>query len=129
MDLDARVRAYVSKMRPGAEIDARGVARAIGGADELGADHALQRAAKAGLAVTEDGRWYGPARGSGSAGSSRAHATKNVLTERWAVRFPDGSFVSRDRDYYGIGSRARSRRARSTRGARETSPARSCRPA
>lgn len=101
MDLDARVRAYVSKMRPGAEIDARGIARAIGGADELGADYALQRAVKAGLAVTADGRWFGPSRG-----PSRAHATKNVLTERWAVRFPDGSFASRDRDYYGIGSRA-----------------------
>jgi hypothetical protein len=62
MRLDARVRAYLGKMRPGQEIDARGIARAIGGGvDPLEADYALERAEKAGLAVTSDGRWFGPA--------------------------------------------------------------------
>lgn len=64
MSLDARVRAYLSNMRPGAEIDARGIARALGGGiDPLEADYALKRAQKAGLAVTSDGRWFGPAVG------------------------------------------------------------------
>jgi hypothetical protein len=64
MNLDARVRAYLSNMRPGAEIDARGIARALrGGVDPLEADYALERAQKAGLAVTEDGKWFGPAVG------------------------------------------------------------------
>jgi hypothetical protein len=63
--LDARVRAYLGKMRPGQEIDARGIARALGGGtDPLEADYALERAEKAGLAVTDDGRWFGPARAS-----------------------------------------------------------------
>lgn len=61
MDLDARVRAYLSKMRPGNEVDARGIARALGGVDPLEADYALERAQRAGLAVTRDGRWFGPA--------------------------------------------------------------------
>jgi hypothetical protein len=61
--LDARVRAYLGKMRPGQEIDARGIARAIGGVDPLEADYALERAEKAGLAVTSDGRWFSPAGG------------------------------------------------------------------
>jgi hypothetical protein len=59
MNLDARVRAYLSNMQPGAEIDARGIARALGSGD-LEADYALERAARAGLAVTSDGRWFGP---------------------------------------------------------------------
>ncbi len=67
LNLDARVRAHLSGMHPGQEIDARGVARALGGGiDPLEADYALERAAKAGLAVTEDGRWFGPAGHSGS---------------------------------------------------------------
>ena len=70
MSLDARVRAYLSNMRPGQEIDARGVARALGGGiDPLEADYALERAQKAGLAVTDDGRWFGPA----SPARGRAH--------------------------------------------------------
>lgn len=60
MDIDARVRAHLSNMLPGKEIDARGIARALG-VDALGADYALERAAKSGYAVTSDGRWYGPA--------------------------------------------------------------------
>jgi hypothetical protein len=62
MDLDARVRAYLSNMRSGTEIDGYGMARALK-VDPLGADYALERAEKAGLAVTEDGKWFGPARG------------------------------------------------------------------
>lgn len=62
MSLDARVRDYLSSMQPGAEIDARGIARALGGVDPLGADYALERAEKQGLAVTSDGRWFGPAK-------------------------------------------------------------------
>ena len=58
--LDAQVRTYLSHMRPGSEIDARGIARALGGVDPLGAGYALERAEKAGLAVTSDGRWFGP---------------------------------------------------------------------
>lgn len=72
MDLDLRVRTYLSKMRPGNEIDARGIARALGGVDPLEADYALERAEKAGLAVTDDGRWFGPPR----AGSRVSHATR-----------------------------------------------------
>jgi hypothetical protein len=71
MNLDAKVRAYLSKMQPDSEIDARGIARALGGVDPLEADYALERAEKAGLAVTSDGRWFGPARG-----STHHHATK-----------------------------------------------------
>jgi Family of unknown function (DUF6496) len=67
MNLDARVRAYLGTMRPGQEIDARGMARALGGVDPLEADYALERAEKAGFAVTSDGRWFGPAK-------RRAHA-------------------------------------------------------
>ena len=76
MSLDARVRAHLSKMRPGAEIDARGIARALGGVNPLEADYALERAQKAGVAVTSDGRWYGP-RG-GSRGGSSSHARKKT---------------------------------------------------
>lgn len=61
MSIDSRVRAYLSNMKAGSEIDARGMARALGGVDPLEADYALERAAKAGLAVSSDGRWFGPA--------------------------------------------------------------------
>lgn len=60
MSLDARVRAHLSKMAPGREIDAAGMARALGGADPLGVAYALERAEEAGDAVSSDGRWYGP---------------------------------------------------------------------
>lgn len=60
MSLEARVRAYLSNMRPDQEIDARGIARALGGVDPLAADYALERAAKDGFAITSDGRWFGP---------------------------------------------------------------------
>lgn len=62
MSLDARIRAYLGNMQPGTEIDARGIARALGGVDPLEADYALERAERAGLAVTSDGRWFGPAK-------------------------------------------------------------------
>jgi uncharacterized protein DUF6496 len=71
MSTDARVRAYLSKMRPGQEIDAQGLARALGGIDPIAVDYALLRAEKLGLAVTQDWRWFGPA---GKA--TRHHATK-----------------------------------------------------
>ena len=60
MSLDTRVRAYLSDMQPGTEVDARGIARALGGVDPLEADYALERAERAGLASTGDGRWFGP---------------------------------------------------------------------
>jgi hypothetical protein len=60
MSLDMRVRGYLSNMQPGTEIDARGIARALGGVDPLEADYALERAEREGLASTGDGRWFGP---------------------------------------------------------------------
>jgi hypothetical protein len=60
ISLDVQVRSYLSKMRPGQEIDARGIARALGGVDPLEADYALERAEKAGFAITSDGRWFAP---------------------------------------------------------------------
>lgn len=60
MNTDARVRVYLGNMQPGQEIDARGISRAIG-VSAIEADYALERAAKAGHAVTSDGRWFGPA--------------------------------------------------------------------
>jgi hypothetical protein len=86
MDLDARVRAYLGKMRPGEEVDARGIARAIGGVDPLAADYALERAQRAGLAVTSDGRWFGPA---GRTAHSRMLRSPVVHVER--VRMPSGA--------------------------------------
>lgn len=83
MDLDSRVQAYLSRMRPGTEIDARGMARALGGVDPLGADYALERAQKAGLAVTDDGRWFGPA--TRTAHSTRA--TKEDIERGYSCSF------------------------------------------
>jgi hypothetical protein len=65
------VDAYLSNMRPGAEIDARGLARAIGGVDPIATEYALEDAERRGLAVTDDGRWFGPAARGGT-----AHARK-----------------------------------------------------
>ena len=73
--LDARVRAYLSNMRPGDEIDARDIARALGGIAPLEADYALERAQKAGLAVTSDGKWFGPSVGKAAHAS---HAKKKT---------------------------------------------------
>jgi hypothetical protein len=70
LSIDDLVRAYLSKMRPGTEIDARGIARAIGGVDPIAAEYALESAEQAGLAATTDGRWYGPGR------SAVHHATR-----------------------------------------------------
>ena len=67
MSLDARVRAHLSNMRPGAEIDARGMARALRGVDPLEVDYALERAQRAGVAVSDDGKWFGPRAGSSHA--------------------------------------------------------------
>ena len=58
---DTRVRVYLSNMQPGTKVDARGLARALGGMDPLEADYALERAQKEGLASTSDGKWFGPA--------------------------------------------------------------------
>jgi len=71
MSLDARVRAYLSNMRPGTEIDGWGVTRALK-IEPIAASHALERAEKAGLAVTSDGRWFGPA----SSAHGRSHHSK-----------------------------------------------------
>jgi hypothetical protein len=60
MSLDTQVRAYLGDMQPGTEVDARGIARALGGIDPLEADYALERAEREGLASTSDGRWFGP---------------------------------------------------------------------
>ena len=77
--LDVRVRTHLSTMRPGSEIDARGIARALGsGVDPLEADYALERAEKAGLAVTSDGRWFSPA---SSARGRTHHATRKSPTQ------------------------------------------------
>jgi hypothetical protein len=89
-------------MRSGAEIDARGIARALGGGiDPLEADYALERAEKAGFAVTSDGRWFGPMR------AGRHHATiataediaREAARERsakpsaWVTAYPRGRYV------------------------------------
>jgi hypothetical protein len=74
MTLDMRVQDYLARMRPGEEIDARGIARALGGVDPLEADYALERAVKARLAVTSDGKWFGPA----GASSGQARATRKA---------------------------------------------------
>jgi hypothetical protein len=86
MNLDARVRAYLGAMQPGTEIDARGVARALGSGD-LEADYALERAAKAGLAVTSDGRWFGP--GGGQPSHSRKTQLDREINEALARPNPD----------------------------------------
>ena len=72
VSLDVRTREYLRNMRPGTEIDARGLARALGRVDPLEADYALERAEKAGLAVSRDGRWFGPA------GGQLGHAKKSA---------------------------------------------------
>jgi len=74
--IDAKVRAYLSHMKPGTEVDAKGVARAIH-EDALGTAYALQRAAKAGHAVTEDDTWYGPASVATHHASMRASVRKS----------------------------------------------------
>jgi len=88
MGLDARVRAYLSNMRPGAEIDAYGLARALR-EDPSGVAYALQRAAKGGHAVTEDDKWFGPASGKSTITHSKMLHSPVVLTER--VALPSGS--------------------------------------
>jgi hypothetical protein len=88
MSLDAQVRTYLSNMRPGTEVDARGLARALGGVDPLEADYALERAEKAGLSSTSDGRWFGPA-----AKSSHNHAKmlNSPLEHVEGVVLPNGA--------------------------------------
>ena len=89
MSLDARVRAHLSNMRPGAEIDARGIARALGGGvDPLEADYALERAQKAGLAVTSDGRWFGPE--SSARGRSHSKMLRSPVVSVERVKMPTG---------------------------------------
>ena len=74
MSDDDKVRVYLSKMRPDTEIDSWGIARAVK-IDPLAAEYALERAQKAGLAVTSDGRWFGPAAG------KVAHARKKTSSQ------------------------------------------------
>lgn len=80
--IDDEVRRYISLMRPGQEIDARGMSRALGrgggGFTPIEIDHALERAVNAGVAVTDDGRWFGPA-GSSTQGTA-VHATRKRST-------------------------------------------------
>ena len=77
--IDDQVRRYVSLMRPGQEIDAAGMSRALGrgggGFTPLEVDHALARAAEAGVAATSDGRWFGRADG------DTAHARKKTRAQ------------------------------------------------
>ena len=80
--LDSKVRAHLGRMRSGDEIDARGIARAIGGVDPLEADYALERAERAGLAVTSDGRWFGPSKSSKSAPARHAKRKSPAEIER-----------------------------------------------
>lgn len=42
MSLEARVRGYLQNMAPDSEVDARGLARALGGVDPLEADMLIQ---------------------------------------------------------------------------------------
>jgi hypothetical protein len=63
--VDDRVRTYLSSLSPGQEIDGYGMARVLRDVDPLAAGYALEHAVKAGLAATEDGKWFGPAVGSG----------------------------------------------------------------
>lgn len=94
MSLDTRVRAYLNNMQPGTEVDARGVARALGGIDPLEADYALERAAKAGLVSTSDGRWFGPV------AQQTGHARKKQLDREIAealVQAPSSSVKLKDR--------------------------------
>jgi len=85
--LDDRVRAYLSNMKPGSEIDARGMARALRGVDPLEADYALERAQKAGLAVTDDGKWFGPASSRRGRAHSKMLSSPVVRVER--VKMPN----------------------------------------
>lgn len=90
MSLDTRVRAYLGDMQPGTEIDARGIARALGGVDPLEADYALERAERVGLASTSDGRWFGPPQS-----TTRHHAKmlSSPLVRIEPVVMPDGSMA------------------------------------
>lgn len=116
MGLDARVRARLSQMRPGSEIDAAGMARELR-ADPLGTNYALLRAVKDGYAVTEDERWFGPADGSGIhharkkspaqldreiaealGGSRRSHSTKKTWDSTFFAVEIDPAEFDRDRD-------------------------------
>jgi hypothetical protein len=88
MSLDAQVRTHLGNMRPGTEVDARGLARALGGVDPLEVDYALERMEKERLASTSDGKWFGPA-----AKSSRNHAKilNSPLVHVEGVVLPNGS--------------------------------------
>jgi len=74
MSVDAKVRAYLGNMRSGSEIDGWGMARALK-IEPIAASHALERAVKAGHAVTDDDRWFGPAAG------KAAHARKKTPSQ------------------------------------------------
>jgi len=76
MSLDARVRTYLSNMRPEQEIDANGLARVLH-SDPLGVSYALSRAVKDGHATTGDGRWFGPARAGASHARKKSPAQLN----------------------------------------------------
>jgi hypothetical protein len=78
MSIDARVRAYLSNMKPGTEIDGWGLARELK-VDPYGAGYALERAVRDGHAVTEDGRWFGPAQ----RGSAHARRKKYPYIAYW----------------------------------------------
>ena len=87
LSIDEVVRVYLSKMRPGDTIDARGIARAIGNVDPLAADYALESAERDGLAVTSDGRWFGPAGATPARAHSKMLRSPIVRVER--VKMPN----------------------------------------
>ena len=87
MSDDAKVRTYLSNMRPDTEIDSWGMARAVK-IEPLAAEYALERAQKAGLAVTSDGRWFGPASSSRGRAHSKMLSSPVVLVS--SVPMPTG---------------------------------------
>ena len=90
MSLDTRVRTYLRNMQPDTEVDARGIARALGGIDPLEADYALERAERAGLASTGDGRWFGPP---GRATVHHAKMLSSPLVRVERVLMPNGAMA------------------------------------
>lgn len=90
ISLDEKVRGYLSRMRPGTEIDARGLAREFGGAEPIAVDYALLRAQKAGLAISDDGKWFGPAP------VTTHHARKKGASDRAGATAPKRSLPRYD---------------------------------
>ena len=88
MSNDEKVRVYLSKMRQDTEIDGWGMARALK-IEPIAASHALERAVKAGLAVTSDGRWFGPVSSARGRAHSKMLSSPVVRVER--VKMPNNA--------------------------------------